>query len=90
MKQAIAYIRVSTEGQRESGFGMDAQGAQIEAFAQQTGYNVKKTICESASARGEGNASERNGLQEAISIARRNKWPIIVASLDQLAREPRR
>jgi DNA invertase Pin-like site-specific DNA recombinase len=68
---------------------MDAQRAQIEAFAKQAGYNVKRTICEGASARGEGNAPNRPGLQEAIRTARQNQWPIIVASLDRLSRMSR-
>ena len=53
MKQAIGYVRVSTPKQGESGFGMDAQRAQIEKYAQLTGYRLTKVFTEVASAMGD-------------------------------------
>jgi Resolvase, N terminal domain len=39
--RALGYLRVSTEGQAESGAGLDAQRAAIEAEAQRQGWQLE-------------------------------------------------
>jgi len=43
MKQALLYVRVSTERQGEDGFSLDAQEKQGLAYAQKNGLEVVRT-----------------------------------------------
>jgi len=40
MRKIIAYYRVSTKKQGESGLGLEAQQAAVEAYARQTGAKI--------------------------------------------------
>jgi DNA invertase Pin-like site-specific DNA recombinase len=86
MKRAIAYIRVSSEEQAQSGFGLQSQEAAIRAFADAAGYRVRRVYSEIGSAIGK-TAADRSELQRALKQARRNNWPLIVPSLDRLSRD---
>jgi DNA invertase Pin-like site-specific DNA recombinase len=85
MKQAVGYIRVSTEGQGKSGFGLRSQKATIRAVAKASGYDLGRIYEEVGSAITT-SAAERPKLQEAIRAARRRGCPLIVASWDRLSR----
>jgi DNA invertase Pin-like site-specific DNA recombinase len=85
--QAVAYIRVSSEEQGQSGFGLQSQEAAINAFAEAAGYRLKRVYSEVGSAIGK-TADKRPELQRALKQARRNNWPLIVARLDRLSRDP--
>jgi DNA invertase Pin-like site-specific DNA recombinase len=85
MKRAIAYIRVSSEEQAQSGFGLQSQEAAIRAYADAAGYRVRRVYREIGSAIGK-TAAERPELQRALKHARRNNWPLIIPSLDRLSR----
>ena len=63
----VAYLRVSTSEQGESGLGMAAQAAAIEAFAASQGWSVVRTFCDIAS----GTDDARKGLAEAVKAVRR-------------------
>jgi DNA invertase Pin-like site-specific DNA recombinase len=67
---------------------MDLQEAQIRKFAELTGFTVKKTFYEAASAGGENNLHRRPELQAAIRLCKRKRWPLIVARVNRLTREP--
>src|SRR5215813_10668992 len=86
MKRAVAYIRVSSEEQGQSGFGLRSQEAAIRGYADASGYRVWRVYSEIGSAIGK-TANERPELQRALKQARRNRWPLIVASLDRLSRD---
>jgi DNA invertase Pin-like site-specific DNA recombinase len=85
MKRAIAYIRVSSKEQGQSGFGLQSQEAAIRAFADAAGYRVRRVYREIGSAIGK-TAAERPELQRALKQARCNSWPLIIPSLDRLSR----
>jgi DNA invertase Pin-like site-specific DNA recombinase len=86
MRAAIAYVRVSTEQQGATGIGLDAQKAQIQQYAKDSGYRIKKTFVEVASAM-EKKGSKRPVLLEAIDASRARRCPILVASLDRVSRD---
>jgi DNA invertase Pin-like site-specific DNA recombinase len=80
--QILGYLRVSTKVQGESGLGMEAQKAAIEAYAKQTGATILAYYTEIES----GKLSDRPQLAKALAHARRAKATLVVAKLDRLAR----
>jgi DNA invertase Pin-like site-specific DNA recombinase len=83
MAGIIAYFRVSTKRQGESGLGLEGQAAAVEAFAKQTGKPIVARYVEVES----GRKSDRPELARALAHARRNKGTLAVAKLDRLARD---
>jgi len=82
MKANIGYLRVSTKRQGESGLGLEAQLAAIEAYAGASGGKIIKTYIEVES----GKLAERPELTKALAHAKRCKATLVVAKLDRLAR----
>ena len=78
----VAYLRVSTTAQPESGLGLEAQQAAVEAFAKQEGATLIATYCEIET----GKRSDRPALARAISHSRLSKAKLVMAKLDRLAR----
>jgi DNA invertase Pin-like site-specific DNA recombinase len=87
MKQAIAYIRVSTAKQGKSGLGMDAQREAIERFAAAEGIEVAAIFTEVETGKGSDALDRRPELAKALATARKLKAPVIVAKLDRLSRD---
>ena len=85
MKNAIAYIRVSTQKQGKSGLGLEAQQALIKRFADQEGLQIVQTFTEIQS--GKDDDQKRPQLAAALEAARKAKAPVIVAKLDRLSRD---
>lgn len=85
MKQAYAYIRVSTQKQGKSGLGLDAQKALIQRFVDQEGFEILDTFEEWQS--GKDDDQKRPKLNAALEAARKAKVPVIVAKLDRLSRD---
>jgi DNA invertase Pin-like site-specific DNA recombinase len=83
MRDAIAYIRVSTAKQGRSGLGLDAQQAALARFAAAEGFHFLATFTETES----GADDNRPQLAAAITAARAANAPIIVAKLDRLSRD---
>ena len=81
-KSLIGYVRVSTKGQGESGLGLEAQQAAIDAYAVQCGAVVTRLYTEVES----GKKAARPQLQAALAHARRTKATLVVAKLDRLTR----
>jgi DNA invertase Pin-like site-specific DNA recombinase len=84
MKEIVAYIRVSTEGQHESGLGEDAQRRAITEFAAQHERRIVAEYADTAS--GAAPLTQRPGLAAAINDARQRKCEVVVAKLDRLSR----
>jgi DNA invertase Pin-like site-specific DNA recombinase len=84
MKQAIAYIRVSTQRQGRSGLGLQAQQSAISKFAEAEGFEILATFTEVESGKDWRN---RPQLNAAIERARKLKAPVVVAKLDRLSRD---
>jgi DNA invertase Pin-like site-specific DNA recombinase len=78
----VAYLRVSTQKQGQSGLGLEAQRTAVEAFARQHGGLIQTTFVEVES----GKRSDRPELQKALQTARRAKATLLIAKLDRLAR----
>jgi DNA invertase Pin-like site-specific DNA recombinase len=85
MKNAIAYIRVSTQKQGKSGLGLEAQQALIQRFADQEGLQIIQTFTEVQS--GKDDDQKRPQLNAALEAAGKAKAPVIVAKLDRLSRD---
>ena len=78
----IAYLRVSTVRQGESGLGLEAQRATVEAFARQQGGQIAAEYVEVES----GKRSDRPELAKALQAARKGRATLLIAKLDRLAR----
>jgi DNA invertase Pin-like site-specific DNA recombinase len=78
----VAYLRVSTIRQGESGLGLEAQRATVEAFARQHGGTIVASFVEVET----GKRSDRPELAKALEGARKGKATLLIAKLDRLAR----
>ncbi|KSV76437.1 hypothetical protein N185_14880 [Sinorhizobium sp. GW3] len=85
-KQAIAYIRVSTDKQGELGIGLEAQRASIRAYADASGVKIIEWFQDVASGRGPKNLALRDGLLQALDFAEENNFDLLVDGLDRLSR----
>ena len=83
MRDAIAYIRVSTARQGRSGLGLEAQQAALMRFAEAEGFRFLQTFTETES----GADDDRPELNAAITAAAKSKAPVVVAKLDRLSRD---
>ena len=75
----IAYYRVSTDRQGQSGLGLEAQRAAVEAFAKGE-IIAEYTEIES------GRKNDRAQLAAALAAAKKAKATLVIAKLDRLAR----
>lgn len=82
---AIGYVRVSTDGQAESGAGLAAQRAAIETFAKRHGLTITAWH-EDAGVSGAAAIEDRPGLMAALAGLRRGSV-LIVAKRDRIARD---
>ena len=82
MKNAVAYYRVSTERQGESGLGLEAQEDSVHRFISERQIKLVKQFTEIES----GKKNKRPFLQEAIRFCKENKTLLIIAKLDRLGR----
>src|SRR5687767_2981985 len=82
MNKIVAYYRVSTKRQGQSGLGLEGQQAAVEAFAKQHGAKIVASYTEVES----GKRADRPALAQAIPHAKLAKATLVVAMLDRLAR----
>lgn len=87
MKQAIAYIRVSTAQQGKSGLGLEAQRVAIAKFAEAEGIELIAEFQEVETGKGADALNKRPQLAAALTEAKRNDCAVIVAKLDRLSRD---
>jgi DNA invertase Pin-like site-specific DNA recombinase len=86
MKPAIGYLRVSSAEQGRSGIGLDAQRAEIEAFARKEAFAIRCWFQDIYTGAGRDALLRRPGLRAALNEAATVKCPMIVARLDRLSR----
>lgn len=79
----VAYYRVSTEEQGDSGLGLEAQRQKVREFVNGGGAEIVDEFTEVES----GTNGERPELEKALSSARAYGATLVVAKLDRLARD---
>ena len=84
--KAVAYLRVSTEGQAVDGVSLALQRAKVEAWAQ---LNDAEIILVATDEGLSAKNANRPGLQQAVAEAKRCKAVLVVYSLSRLSRSTR-
>jgi DNA invertase Pin-like site-specific DNA recombinase len=84
-QQAVAYVRVSTSKQADSGIGETVQRIDIDRWAQANGLAVRVYTDAGVS----GQRIKRPTLLAAIADAKRSGCPLVVTALSRLARTTR-
>jgi DNA invertase Pin-like site-specific DNA recombinase len=79
----IAYLRVSTTKQGNSGLGLEAQQAAIDAFLAPGDRLLSPPFVEVES----GRKAARPQLEAALAMCRKRRATLLVAKLDRLARD---
>lgn len=77
----MAYYRVSTVRQGESGLGLEAQQAAVESFLRGRGALLAEFVEVES-----GKKVRRRQLDEALRLCRKTKATLVIAKLDRLAR----
>lgn len=83
--RAVSYLRVSTDKQAESGLGLDAQRAAVQAAATRLGLSVAAELVD-AGVSGSLSAADRPVLMQAITALSRGDV-LLVAKRDRLGRD---
>lgn len=81
--RVMAYYRVSTDEQGQSGLGLEAQQATIQELATSRGWHIRSQHIEVES----GKKNDRPVLAKAIAEARNIGATLVVAKLDRLSRD---
>ena len=81
MRNYVAYYRVSTKAQGQSGLGLEAQRAAVRRFIKQ-GEEIFEEFTEVES----GKRDSRAQLQAAIGLAKARQATLLIAKLDRLSR----
>ena len=80
--KAVAYYRVSTQKQGQSGLGIEAQTAAVAAYLKANSMELVAGLTEIES----GKVNTRPKLAEAVALAKKFKAVLVIAKLDRLAR----
>lgn len=76
----VAYYRVSTDKQGDSGLGLEAQRSDVRRFIHPDNIDIELTEIES------GRKHIRPVLNEAINLCKKHGATLLIAKLDRLAR----
>jgi len=85
MKKYIAYFRVSSKGQGESGLGLDGQDAIIDYFVKEP----DEVVASFTDVMSGGSIKKRPQLISAIELCKKTGAILIVAKIDRLSRNIR-
>jgi DNA invertase Pin-like site-specific DNA recombinase len=83
----VAYYRVSTQKQGQSGLGLEAQRAALVQFAEREHFEIVAEHVEIETGKGSDALDRRPQLAAALKAAKRLKASILVAKLDRLSRD---
>lgn len=84
--KAVAYLRVSTKRQGQSGLGLEAQREAVAQYAATTGLTLTGEYLEVETGKGSNALARRPQLLAALADAKRTKARLVLAKLDRLAR----
>ena len=87
MKNAIAYLRVSTSKQGQSGLGLEDQRQAIAAFAASERFAIIAEHVEVETGKGADALDRRPVLAAALAQAKKARVPVLVSKLDRLSRD---
>lgn len=82
----IAYYRVSTLKQGQSGLGLEAQQLAVAAYLQQADAYLQNEFTEIETGKGANALAKRPQLRAALDACRKQNAVLIIAKLDRLAR----
>lgn len=82
----VAYYRVSTSKQGNSGLGLDAQKDAVQRYLNGGHWELLQEFTEVETGKGSNALSKRPHLKAAVEYARKNKAKLLIAKLDRLAR----
>jgi len=83
----VAYYRVSTAKQGQSGLGLAAQQEALARFAEAEGMEIASEFTEVESGKGSDALDRRPELRAALEAAKREGCSIVVSKLDRLSRD---
>ena len=86
-KVAVGYVRVSTDEQAATGFGLATQEAAIRAFAASQGYELLEVVTD-AGVSGATLPSGREGFGRVLELAEAGAFSVLLVwKFDRLARQ---
>ena len=82
----VAYYRVSTQKQGQSGLGLEAQQAAVASYLNGGAWELIGEFVEVETGKGANALDKRPKLRAALEICRKQGATLIIAKLDRLAR----
>ena len=82
----VAYYRVSTAKQGQSGLGLEAQRASVTAYLNGGQWEMIQEFVEVETGKGADALAKRPQLRAALDACKRTKATLVIAKLDRLAR----
>lgn len=82
----VAYYRVSTQKQGQSGLGLEAQQKAVSNYLNGGHWDLLAEYTEVETGKGADALSKRPQLRSAIEICKKQKATLVIAKLDRLAR----
>ncbi len=82
----VAYYRVSTAKQGQSGLGLEAQEAAVSAYLRGGSWELVGAFRETETGKGSNALEKRPQLRAALNACREHRATLLIAKLDRLAR----
>ena len=85
-KKFIAYFRVSTQKQGQSGLGLEAQKHAVSNYLKDSVFTLASAFTEIETGKGANALEKRPELRKALEACRKLHATLIIAKIDRLAR----